>query len=803
MLLATNKLITRIFKIAFLLLVLLCLQQIARAQDDYDKARERYTTQLTGGNDIDLTDPYIARTVKEIGEKAFNIDKKINHNLDNGVFTDITEFNEANLLTSYTRLKDMALAWATVGSQAHHNQDLKSDILTAMDWLAANWYSTNRPMPRTPAFDKLPNANWFTWNIAAPQSLDACMVLMYPALSKEQIAAYCASIDYYNPNIAEYTGANLAWVAQVILLRGLVAKDAAKVANGLLGMNKAMAYVKMPIEGFYPDGSHTAHKSVPYTGGYGPAQFHNCISVTDMLSVTSTLKVTGANAQNVYRWAFDSFKPVIYKGGVMPMVMGRYAGRVGSHNEGAGIMQAILFLSQSAPDSNAGMGVNFKGEAYPANPKLAMQQLLKYWFAADNVEDHTPTGIFYYKMYKEFLAKNIQPAAEPIGHFRFPAMDRVVHLRPGYGFGLSMFSTHLKNFETLNEFNKGWHVSDGMTYIFNNDLTQYDDNFWPTVDSYRLPGTTVAQHTTEEKDTKSDQDWVGGCDLGANGIAGMSLHVGELKALKSWFMFDDVIVALGAGITSTGKEPIETIVENRKLDEKNDNLFNVNGTKQANTYKINTLADVNWAHLSGNVPGADMGYYFYSPAQVNYARESRKGAWSDVSIHRSKETVSNNYLTLWFDHKTQPVDSTYAYAVLPGKSVVEMKAYSASPSTTVLANSKNVQAVWDMAGNIVGANFWTNTTQSVFIAKQPFITCNSAASVMTRQANGQIEIAVTDPTQANTGNMIVEINRVGANVIKKDPSITVIQTSPTIKISVAANQTLGASQHITLSIISR
>ena len=39
-----------------------------------------------------------------------------------------------------------------------------------------------------------------------------------------------------------------------------------------------------------------------------------------------------------------------------------------------------------------------------------------------------------------------------------------------------------------------------------------------------------------------------------------------LTGKKSWFMFDDEIVCLGAGITSTDSRAIETTVENRKIN---------------------------------------------------------------------------------------------------------------------------------------------------------------------------------------------------------------------------------------------
>ena len=70
-------------------------------------------------------------------------------------------------------------------------------------------------------------------------------------------------------------------------------------------------------------------------------------------------------------------------------------------------------------------------------------------------------------------------------------MDRVVHLRSGWGFSIAMSSSRIANYESINNENlHGWFTGDGMTYIYNADAGQFSDCFWATVDPYRLPGTT-------------------------------------------------------------------------------------------------------------------------------------------------------------------------------------------------------------------------------------------------------------------------------------------------------------------------
>src|SRR5207248_41740 len=141
--------------------------------------------------------------------------------------------------------------------------------------------------------------------------------------------------------------------------------------------------------------------------------------------------------------------------------------------------------------------------------------------------------------------------------YQFTHMDRAVHLRPGWCFGLAMFSSRIANYESINGENlQGWYTSEGMTYLYNADLAHYADDFWSTVNPYRLPGTTVdtqIRAPASDQGRQSSNPWVGGASIqNLYGVSGMQLSAtsSSLTARKSWFMFDNEIVCLGTGITS-------------------------------------------------------------------------------------------------------------------------------------------------------------------------------------------------------------------------------------------------------------
>jgi hyaluronate lyase len=243
-------------------------------------------------------------------------------------------------------------------------------------------------------------------------------------------------------------------------------------------------------------------------------------------------------------------------------------------------------------------------------------------------------------------------------------MDRVVHRRPTFGFGISMSSHRIANYESIDGENlHGWYTGDGMSYLYNSELWQFSSDFWATINPYRLPGTTVdTQQRTDASGERhlNNADWVGGAAIPNStlGAVGMQLLAwnSTLEAWKSWFCLDDTIITPGS-LTSNDNRTIETIVENRRLSDANSEALIVNGTTQSSTLGWSaTLQGVNWIHLSSTG-----GYYFPGGATLNMLREARTGTWHDINQGGSRTPVTRNYATIWFDHDINPSGTTYAY----------------------------------------------------------------------------------------------------------------------------------------------
>lgn len=295
----------------------------------------------------------------------------------------------AHLTTGYSRLRAMALAYATPGCSLHMNAALLADTVGGLEWMHSNRYNTVIAQ-----YD-----NWWDWEIGVPMHLTDTAVLLY-----------------------------------------------------------------------------SQHGYHPYTEGYGAALLGTMAPVLTWLA-GSAWAVTDPAQTNLYRWVYDSFEPLIYRGAAWDLVRGREVSRSGSTPQGTGhsILQNILRVSQFAPAADS----------------ARMRSMVKYWALSDTVRNFTNSvPLQVLADAKALMADSTTvPRGELLGHYHFGEMDRVIHLRPGYGFGLSLFSSRIANFESINSENMcGWYTGDGMTTLYNDQLDHYSDSYWPTVNPYRLPG---------------------------------------------------------------------------------------------------------------------------------------------------------------------------------------------------------------------------------------------------------------------------------------------------------------------------
>jgi hypothetical protein len=783
--------------------------QAESTETSFDALRLKWRDVITGGAAFDPADPGIAAQISSIEDTAQAAWDTLQTG-DERVGCDCLWMDlkgttlSGNNVVAYGRMRSMALAYVTEGSSLKGNAALRDAIVDALDWNYANRYNEN-----TVRYD-----NWYHWEMSGPQNLMETVILMYDVLQPAQIDAYMRAVKAFSPdpnltngNVA--TGANRVEKSWVYMLRGIIVQDANEIAlardalsdttripSSTNGLNNVFAYtVVAEADGMHEDGSFLQHGPHPYIGNYGTTFFQLVANAVYLLD-GSAWAVTDPLAANIVNWIYDSFAPTLVDGGQMDMFRGRLISNAGiqSHVAGHRVIQGVITALSFVPPKDAAV----------------FKQMVKQWVVGDTYRNFlAEVPIFYSTAARQIVD---DPTILPYGHATmnkiYTQSDRVVHLRPDYAFGLSMSSSRVFRYESINGNNlHGWRMGDGVTYLYNGDIGHYDDDYWATTDMYRLPGITATNQTLNDRagqSTKTPHSWVGGVSDGEFGTAGMQFtpYGTSLNGYKSWFMFDNEIVALGAGITSADDHPVETIIENRRLGEAGGNLLTVNGLAQPTALdgQTHTYSDISWANLQGTADHADIGYYFPSGGTINGLRETATGSWGAIQGPGVTETLTNNYQRLWLDHGSKPSEAAYQYAILPNLTPAETGQYAAVPQFDVLENSQQLQAVQEKSLNIVGANFWTDNPKTVTVGGQSWITNNAKSSVMTKKTGQSLVVSISDPTQSRVEPMNIEINQAAKGVITTDPRITVVQLAPTLKLSVDAGEAKGASLQVKLAL---
>jgi hyaluronate lyase len=519
-------------------------------------------------------------------------------------------------------------------------------------------------------------------------------------------------------------------------------------------------------DGFYADGSFVFHNFFPYTGNYG------VVLLSDIADAFYLLKRTRWDFEDreramAARWAMQSFTPLLYGGGMMDMVRGRLISYSSSpsHAVGHRTMAAMLRLSQSVSSKDA----------------TTIRARIKGWWARGTALPYTSglTLDLVDEARRLRHSRTPRPSVPRAESKVFASMDRAIHLRRNYGVGISMHSTRIQNYESINGNDlDGWHTSDGMVYLYDADLLQYDGNFWPTVDPERLPGTTVIKGSHPPEGQFGGSAAVGGTSLDCYSAVMMQLNVfqGRLQAKKSWFLFDNEIVALGADIKSTvaGKH-IETIIANRRLTS-------------ARTRKLVRSKSGRWANLPKSTKAAPIGFVFTAHANVHARRARRTGSWHDIDSGLPREKLSATYQALWIDHGVKPRQASYEYVLLPGRDAAGTAAYAANPTVRILANTPDVQAVQHRTPGITAISFWKPG------ATAAGITASAICSVMVRRHKGRVLIAVSDPTQLNTRPIRLTFDIAVGKTVSTDARIKVLRRKP-LTLSIHASGAAGKTLH--------
>ncbi|MFF8865907.1 polysaccharide lyase 8 family protein [Streptomyces sp. NPDC015139] len=665
----------------------------------------------------------------------------------------------AGITFTLGRLWTMTQAHVQPGTGSTGDPGLLAAVLRGLDHLLATVYH-----PGT-----VPYGNWWEWRIGSPRLLMDITAALYEQLGAVRVAAACAAVGHFVPDAlltdcsGVSTGANRVDLCRCAALHGVLGRDAGRVSLARDALSPVFRHVTGG-DGLYADGSFVQHTRVAYSGTYGQVLLDGLARLLALLA-GSPWQVTDPLRRNVLDSVEHAYAPLIHDGLVMDCVNGRAISRGCLRDDDLRVMRGDHFHGQNLIASVALLaGVADEPE------RTRWHGLIKGWTERDTV---TPIAAARQLGVADLarldaVARTCVPAApEPLGHRLFPAMDRAVHRGHRFTAALSMASDRIAHYECGNGENpRGWHTGSGMLSWWPRGRSdQYTDWYWPTVDWYRLPGTTVSTKRLADRAggewgaPRPEVRWVGGTTDGRYAAVGQHLKgLGStLEARKSWFFLPDAVVCLGAGISCADGVPVETVVDNRNLGESGTQTF-VRGR--------------NWAHLEEHG-----GWILPRGGELRTLREDRTGAWGDINTAATDERRTRRWQTLWLDHGTDPAAAGYLYVLLPGASRAGTAARAADPHwLSVLADDDTCQAVAVPRHGLTAATFWRAGTVGR-------LTVSAGAAVLVVRRGRTATLHVSEPPRTGEPLELVWDRPVRA-VVRADDSVVVLSADRRLRVRV-------------------
>ncbi|TDO54585.1 hyaluronate lyase [Kribbella sp. VKM Ac-2527] len=711
--------------------------------------------------------------------------------------------SDPNLSASYQHLYEIALAVKRPGpaSDLQGNAAVRAKVLDKLQWLHTNYYGDQ---------SKGYYGNWFTWEIGISGFAGKTLALLdAPA---DLITTYVASMDGYlrngingdvNLDSRFHTGANLADITTNRVVQGALLGDDARIRKALQDQFTVFATIDPydlqhgVTDGHYADGSFIQHSSVAYTGSYGKALLSRVVQTVKILDGTEY--ATGDDLVKVVQgWVETGFAPLIFEGWMMEIVKGRAVSRVATgYDDVAVVVEAIVDLSDYATTADASRLKSYvKFTARPTlNPASFVSPVSVARFA-DIVADSS------------VQPADLNPAASSIA---FNAMDKTVHRRPGHAFALARNSNRISKYEYMSGENlMPWFQGDGAYYLYlsGQDQTQsFGVDYFTTVSPYGLAGVTAPVEerrtipqlygkafydnpahplnftsSSESQNTyvyfpRGTNQYSGGATLGPYGAAGWTqsddfayasradlpddfVTYQNASATKSWFLLDDEIVVLSAGVGDATRPVTTTIDARPALPTDTVTLDGVlrNGRKWSGT------GDLRWLRYTRN--DTSLGYYFLQPAQptVDLATVTRSRRL--VRTANADTAVTRNVFTLTL---AQPAgaSTSHAYALIPHATPTQLHTYRA---VHVHTNTTGAQAIHHTHLNLTAANTFTPGPHHL-----PGLHVDGPASVLTQQTRGTLTVAVSDPTMTR-GTITILLPARWLRLQTADPGIHLTHT---------------------------
>ncbi|TDD13341.1 silent information regulator protein Sir2 [Kribbella turkmenica] len=738
--------------------------------------------------------------------------------------------SDPNLNASYLHLYEIALATKRPGpaSDLQGNEQIRARVAEKLVWLHENYYGDQS----TGYY-----GNWFHWEIGISTHVSKTLALLdAPA---ELIARYVPSMDAYLRNGKDgdvdldsrfHTGANLVDITANRLLQGALMGDDARIRKALQDQFTVFATIDPynlqhgVTDGYYADGSFIQHSSVAYTGSYGKGLLSRVVQTIKVLAGTEYAQSDDLVGV-VQGWVEHGFAPLIFEGWMMEIVKGRAVSRTTTgYADVAVVVEAVVDLADYATGTDAGRLESFA--KFTARPTINPNSFV------------SPVSIARFADLKAdpaIVPADLNPAASTTA---FNAMDRTVHRRPGFAFALARNSDRISKYEYMSGENLlPWFQGDGAHYLYlsGQDQTQaFGIDYFTTVSPYALGGVTAPVETRRSipelygtpyydnpdhplnftPSSESQNTYVyfptgtnaysGGASLGAYGAAGWVqssdfayasreilpddfVVYRNAEATKSWFLLDDEIVVLAAGVRDADRAVTTTI--DTRIAAPGDAVTITGERRDGEAWTGTGTTDPRWLRYANGA--VSLGYYFLQPSQVSVELQQVTRSRRVVRTSNPDTAVTKQVFGLTV---AQPAGSkrSMAYALVPNATESALRGYRHG-RVTMLSNTPRLQAIRHRGLGLTGANTFGPGRHHL-----PGLTIDGPASVLLqRHKDGSITVAASDPT---TSRDTITVNLWAEHLrpVSADPGVQVVRTPTGTRLTFTTHHTYGRSLTVKL-----
>lgn len=545
---------------------------------------------------------------------------------DDGSFTDL-KYNEEDPNAWCWTGHMSRLAQLATASTVSECPEQRSKVLSSFDYFAKEHRHNN---------------NWWHNDIGLPMHCSRFYLCMEDYLSDAQKQTLIRYVEQgsiaLRPNVLNlWFGANLMWGVINTVYHAVIAEDISLMKEALQAASKELQF-HAGSEGIQNDFSFFQHQTQFYTGGYGRS------FITDFSVLVYALQGTD--------YQFDAKELGILGAYII------YGARFCIRNRSYDFLTVGREIAR--PDGvdadviRKSLLLLLKVEEMPCRD--VMQEQLASFCA----EGYAPKGNRFFPESNYYVARNVTYHIGCRGTSPLRSMGESIN-------GENMLSANL--------------YAGGATCIMI-DGDEYR-NISPLWDYAHVPGTTAPNDTDEELLQKiclwhgknADNTYCRGVSHNNYGLLYQDLTFNGVTGVISRFFIDDVMIALGAGLSCDSDHNMTTTLNQcRQYDE-----------------KILTEAD---GLPANTVYQGRVAYVSLDEQPITVESEEREGGWSRVNV-LNRESAKEKICTFYVDHGVRPEAASYAYLVIPAVSAngAAERIREVTEKVAVLRNDDHVQAI--------------------------------------------------------------------------------------------------------------